>query len=65
MKITDAKKLKIGDFLLDDCRLVYKVIDKLPNSIIVQSIGQSVPEDVACEILTYVCLEREDWKLVI
>lgn len=63
MTIKNAKGLRVGEILIDDCRLIYRVIDKLPNSIIVQSIGGNSPEDVACEVITYVCLEREGWKV--
>lgn len=58
------KQIKIGDTLIDDCNLVYKVIDKLPNSIITQAIGGFAPVDVACEIITYTCIEREKWKII-
>jgi len=65
MKIAEAKKkIKVGSVLVDDCNLVYIVIDKLTNSIVTQSVGKGVPKDVGCEIITYQCIEREGWEMI-
>jgi hypothetical protein len=53
-------KIKLGDFLVDDCWIVYKVIDLLPNSVIVQP--QDGCKDEGCEIITFECIENEGWK---
>lgn len=56
------EKLKIGDTLIDDCDLYYKVIEIFTHSIAVQPMGG---EDLACEIITYECLHNEQWKMII
>lgn len=62
MTIEQAKKkIKVGSILIDDCKLLYEVIEKLENCIIVVEMGRT--ENLAGSIITYSCIENEDWKL--
>jgi len=62
MNKKDAKtKIKIGCILIDDCKLLYEVIEKFENSIVVVEMGRT--ENLAGSIITYSCIENEDWKI--
>lgn len=55
-------KYKHGQILIDDCKLFYKVIDILPNSLIVESFPNS--SNLATEIMSLKSIENEGWKIV-
>lgn len=63
MTISEYKrKVKVGTYLLDDVGFAYKVIDKLPNSIIVQAVGGIA--DLGCEVIPFTCLVNEKWRIL-
>lgn len=62
MTMQDARKnIKVGSILIDDCKLLYEVIEKLDNCVIVVEMGRT--ENFAGSIITYSCIEEEDWKI--
>lgn len=56
-------KLKEGMFLIDDEKITYKVIEVFKNSAVVLPI-QDITGDFSCEIMTFVAMENENWKIL-
>ena len=54
-------KIKEGSILIDDCRLLYKVIGVEKNYVVVEPIDND--SNLSCEIMTYQAMENEGWYL--
>lgn len=55
-------KIKVGQILIDDCEIPYKVIDVLPNCAIISAL-KDIKGDIGCEIMTYKAMENEGWYI--
>lgn len=56
-------KLKAGMFLIDDVQITYKCIEVFTNSAVVQNLSH-IPQDMACEIMTFAAMENEGWQIL-
>lgn len=59
---TLKEQIKVGVILVDDCELLYQVVEKLPNCCIVQNFPNK--GDMGCEVMTYRAMENEQWTVV-
>ena len=56
-------KIKAGMFLIDDVKIVYKVIEVFKNSAVVTPVTD-ISSDFSCEIMTFEAMESEKWTLL-
>ena len=56
-------KLKEGMFLIDDVNITYMCVEVFKNSAVVQNLSH-IPNDFACEIMTFKAMENEGWKIL-
>lgn len=55
-------QIKPGIILIDDCDLLYQVVEKMANCVIVQEFPNK--GDLGCEVMTYKAMENEKWSVV-
>lgn len=56
-------KLKEGMYLIDDCRITYKVIEVFKNSAVVEALDRR-EADLSLEIMTFQAMENEKWQIL-
>lgn len=56
-------KLKEGMFLIDDCDIIYKVIEVFKNSAVIIPIKE-INGNFSCEIMTFQSMENEKWQIL-
>lgn len=55
------KEYKIGDILIDDCDLIYRVIEVFKNSAVVEPFPNK--QNLSTEIMSFESMKNEGWKV--
>lgn len=54
-------KIKIGQILIDDVKIPYKVVEVFKNSAVVSTLDNK--GNYSCEIMEFEAMEREGWYI--